>query len=156
MKILKRTTCKPILPSSTSELTYEIGHADKSFHIRVTGNTGGGFFSHEWIAIDAILNCIQEIPEGDTFKAVNFRSLYVSRSANNAGFLAAALRNEGLLVVPDKAIYNHLPGDSKAFLTAMRKLVTAKTALEDIVGAELAAKEARRLEMQKVMKTTAI
>lgn len=149
MKILKRSTCKPILPSSTSELTYAIDHTDKSFHIRITGNTSSGHFSHEWLAINDILECL---PKNEPFKAIIFRSLYENRGANNARFLAAAFRNEGLLIVPDKAIYSHLPGDSKAFLTAMRKLVTAKTALDDIVGKELAAKE----EMQKTMKKTAM
>jgi len=154
MQILKRTTSKPILPSSESELTYEIGHdpTGKSFHIRLTGNTGGGLFSHEWIAIDAVLDSIQAIPDGETFKAVIFRPLYKSRSANNAGFLAACLRNEGLIVTPEKSVYGHLPGDGKAFLAAMRKLVAGKTSLEDTFGKALAAKEAERQKRLEALK----
>lgn len=107
MKIIKRSTCKPISPSSKPELTYEIGHvpSDKIFKLRITGNTGGGQFSHEWIAVNDALSCIQAVPDGETFKATLFKPLYVSRGASNAGFFAAALRNEGLLVLPEKSVY---------------------------------------------------
>lgn len=142
MKILKRTTCRPILPSSPSKLTYEIGYspAKKNFHIRLTGNTGGGHFSAEWIGIVDVLKRIGDVPEGQPFKAILFQSLYEGRSANNAGFLAACLRNEGILVTPGKAVYSHLPGDTDGFFSKMRKLASANTDLPDTFGEALAAR----------------
>ncbi len=46
IRIIKKATCDLIAPSSTGELTYNIGfhEKDKAFHFRATSNTGGGYF----------------------------------------------------------------------------------------------------------------
>jgi len=56
-RIIKQSTCKLISLAAKGQLTYNIGHNDqsKSIHIRVIANTGGGFFSNEWIALNDIL-----------------------------------------------------------------------------------------------------
>ncbi len=136
-RIIKQSTCKPISPSAKGKLTYNIGHNDqsKALHIRVIANTGGGFFSNEWIALDDVLSCIEEQPTDDPFKALIFRQLYVSsRSSNNHGFLAAALRAEGILLPVEKAVYSHTLGDVAAFTTAMAKPIKDNVSLEETVA----------------------
>ncbi|MGB5325570.1 MAG: hypothetical protein WBN40_09130, partial [Pseudomonadales bacterium] len=56
IRIIKRSNCHKISPSAEGELTYEVGHEAKSktFYIRVTANSSGGFFSHEWIPVAEI------------------------------------------------------------------------------------------------------
>jgi len=112
-RIIQQSTCKLISPAAKGQLTYNIGHNDqsKALHFRVIANTGGGFFSNEWIALDDVLSCIEEQPAGEPFKAIIFRKLYVSsKSSNNHGFLAAALRAEGILLPVEKAVYSHIFG----------------------------------------------
>ncbi|WP_371376779.1 hypothetical protein [Thalassotalea aquiviva] len=96
INIIKQAVCGKVSQPDTPTLTYNIGYApnDKSFHIRVITNTGGGFFSVEWISLDDILSCVEN---RETFNANIFASLFKSKSANNSGFLAAALKAEKLL-----------------------------------------------------------
>ena len=49
-RILITSTCKTL--SAKSTLTYQIGTEDDELHVRITKNTGGGFFSDEWISMN--------------------------------------------------------------------------------------------------------
>ena len=50
MRVLATGTCETL--SGSSKLTYHIGRMpDGEIYLRVHGNTGGGFFSQEWIAL---------------------------------------------------------------------------------------------------------
>ena len=61
-KILKTGTCKTL--SGKSTLTYQIGgKSDSSIHLHISKNTGGGFFSTEWIALKDIQDVFAECPE---------------------------------------------------------------------------------------------
>jgi hypothetical protein len=153
-RIIKLSICKPISPTAKGNLTYNIGHNDqaKSLHFRVVANTGGGFFSNEWIALDDILACIEEQPAGEPCTALIFRQLYVlSRSSNNYGFLAAALRAEGILLPVEKAVYSHTLGDVAAFTKSMQKPIKENVSLEDTVAKHNAEMEAKRQAMAEKM-----
>ncbi|NHN38960.1 hypothetical protein G8764_16750 [Pseudomaricurvus alcaniphilus] len=154
MRIIKKSTCSLITPTAQGKLTYNIGHeaADDNYHLRITHNSGGGFFSNEWISIEGVLTCIEEAPEDKPFRALIFRNLYQSRGANNHGFLAAALRAEGLLLPVKKATYSHQPGDPKVFFAAMKKLVASKVDLEDEVAKAQAEITAKRAQLAAKMK----
>ena len=63
----------------------------------LVGNEGGGWFSSELVPLTRIEGMLEAEGE-DTLIPVNaLRAVFVSRSANNAGFLAAVLVAEGLL-----------------------------------------------------------
>jgi len=138
-------------------LSYHIGYSDQdnTFSFRVTANTGGGYFSKEWVSLDAILEHIQAQPAGQPFKSLVLRRAYVSTGANNCGFLAAVLRAEGILVPVPKSPFSHTHGDVAQFRQTMEPLIKAKTALEDEVAIEEAAKaklrEQRAEAMRKIM-----
>jgi|SRR5690606_17792923 len=155
IRIIKKGTCGLIAPSSTGELTYNIGFdaKDKTFHFRVIGNSGGGYHSREWVSLDLILEHIEAQPPGQPFKSLILRKVYVSTGANNYGFLAAVLRAEGLLVPVPKKPFSHLAGDLSAFKKSMQSLL--KTDLEDEVAIEEEAKaklkEERAAAMQKAL-----
>lgn len=157
MRIIKREQCNSIAPTSKSALTYDIGYSEKekTYHIRVIANSGGGFFSNEWVPITEILSCIQDSPAGQPFKALIFRSLYESKGANNHGFLAAALRSESILNAVPKAAYSHVLGDPEAFAKAMAKLVKSKASLEDVVAIRAAEIEAKRAAQAEKLKQAA-
>ena len=66
MKVLKAATCKTI--SAQSTLSYQVGsNSDDTIHVRVTKNTGGGFFSDEWISMKDIQSVMEEHPEGTSW-----------------------------------------------------------------------------------------
>jgi hypothetical protein len=53
MRVLKTATCKTL--SGKSTLTYQIGCTPESIiHLRISKNSGGGFFSDEWIPFEAV------------------------------------------------------------------------------------------------------
>ena len=157
MRIIKKGTCGMIAPSSSGQLTYDVGfqEKDKTFHFRVTGNTGGGYFSKEWVSLVAIQERIEAQPPGQPFKSLILRKVYVSTGANNYGFLSAVLRKEGLLLPVPKKPFSHLVGDAALLMKAMQPALKAKTDLEDEVTIEEAEKakvrEQRAAAMQKAL-----
>ena len=98
------TNTSKLSPKSPSSLTYHVGYDDnsKSFHFRITANSGGGFFSNEWIPLSDILDTIATTFPVNPFKAIIFKPLYQSKGSNNHGFLAAALRAEKLFLPVEK------------------------------------------------------
>ena len=62
MRVLKTATCKTL--SGKSTLTYQIGVTpDKQIHLHIAKNSGGGFFSDEWISFDAVLDELEKLPK---------------------------------------------------------------------------------------------
>ena len=156
IRIIRKSTCPKLSSRAKGELTYHIGHDEKtkSFQFRVTANTGGGFFSKEWISLDDIISIIDE-QKTKHFKAIIFIPLYASRGSNNHGFLAAALRAENVLEPVADHPLSHTLGNIKTFNAAMAKLIKAKTDLHDDVAEAEAAKEAKRQEMIERVKAAA-
>ncbi len=154
LRILKKSTCPKLSSRAKGKLTYHVGcDPNGAFYIRIAGNEGGGLFSLEWAALTAIQNVI--VAQGDKpFKALVFRPLFKARGANNHGFLAAALRAEGLLIAHPGNPLCHTSADPAPFLADMAKLIKGKTNLHDDVAeaAAIKAKEqAERIEKFKAM-----
>jgi hypothetical protein len=149
INILKIATCGKVTLPDDHTLTYNIGYdtTDKTLLLRITDNATGGLFSTEWIAAADILTTITKLPKTTTsFTARIFTTLYKSSSANNAGFLAAALKAEGILL-PHKASKRlHEMGDAKAFDGSMQVLIKDKISLHDVVAERDAARAKVRAE----------
>jgi hypothetical protein len=63
MRVLSTGTCDTL--TGSSRLTYHIGSLpDGEIYLRVHSNTGGGFFSQEWIALQDILTALKKRPDG--------------------------------------------------------------------------------------------
>lgn len=123
--------------------------------MRITDNDTGGLFSSEWIALADVLSVIDERPTPDkSFNARMFASLFKSQSANTAGFLAAALKAENILV-PFKAPKRlHYIGDVDSFKDSMRPLIDDNISLLDVVAERDAAKAKVRAENERKLKAT--
>jgi hypothetical protein len=143
INILKIATCGKVTLPDDPTLTYNIGYntADATLLVRITDNATGGLFSTEWITMADILSTISALPKTTTnFTARIFTPLYASSSANNAGFLAAALKAEGILL-PHKASKRlHEMGDAKSFEGRMQVLIKDKVSLHDVVAERDAAR----------------
>lgn len=157
LRIIKKSTSPKLSPRAQSSLTYHVGYNDKSksFHLRITANSGGGFFSNEWIALNDILGIIESTRSDKPFKALTFKTLYQSKGSNNHDFLAAALRAESLLLPVEKQLMSHMLGDGKSFKAAMQQLIKDKISLDDNVAEAEKIKEAKRAELIEAMKASA-
>ena len=61
MRVLSTGTCDTL--SGSSKLTYHIGSMpDGEIYLRVHSNTGGGFFSQEWISLAGHPDGTEETP----------------------------------------------------------------------------------------------
>lgn len=74
-------------------------------------NTGGGYHSKELVSLSRIEACLKSFEAGKVVPAKALRSAFTGRSSNNAGFLAACLRHEGLLSAFPDATHQHQLGD---------------------------------------------
>ena len=129
IRILKVATCPSL--SGKSTLTYHIGCNEKSqILFRIANNTGGGFFSKEWIALDTILNIFDQLPDNKPIVSLLLYSLFQGKSLNTPAFLLAVLRQEGLVNPLDDhpKHYERLPSD--AFMTEIEKLNQSKVDLK--------------------------
>ena len=92
MKVTKSGECQKL---SSGTLTYELGTEDGEQYIRVAANPGGGRFSNEWVPVKKIEELLAKA--GSEFSSTIFREVFVSKSTNNAGFLAAILKAENVI-----------------------------------------------------------
>jgi hypothetical protein len=87
---------------------------DPSF--KIVGNEGGGYFSKEVVAFGNVEACLAAHPQNQPFPSKLLQMAFTGRSSNNAGFLAAILRAEGLLAVaPDTEGRHVISGDWAAW-----------------------------------------
>ena len=73
--------------------------ASQGVYFTLLANDGAGQFSPEIVAFDKIEQCLVKVVGKKPVPAKLFAPAFVGRSANNAGFLMAAMRQE-LLVLP--------------------------------------------------------
>ena len=96
IRVLKRATTKSL--TGGSSLKFEIGTStDDEIHVRITDNTGGGFFSNEWISMKDIQAVMEEHPAGTPVTSFLLQPLFHGKSVNTPAFLLAALAHEKLL-----------------------------------------------------------
>jgi hypothetical protein len=155
INILKISTCGKVTLPDDHTLTYNIGYdtSEKTLLVRLTDNDTGGLFSNEWITLDDIVTTIEKRPSPDTsFNAKIFTSLYQSQSANNAGFLSAALKAECILVSFKDSKRLHDLGDTKAITDSMQTLIKDKVSLHDVVAERDAVKAKMRAENERKLK----
>ena len=119
--ILKTATCKSLEGSAT--LTYLIGEdADGAIHWKIAENSGGGFFSNEWVAFADIQQAFADWPEESPITSIVLRPLFQGRSVNTPSFLLAALTAEKLLVPLPKRKRVHRACDPGPFLARLEEL----------------------------------
>lgn len=96
LKIISTSKCPTI--SGKSTLTYNVGvNTEGLMHIRVLSNSGGGFFSNEWVLLDSITAVLSEALSDHPITSINLIPLFKGKSVNTPGYLLAVLLNEKLL-----------------------------------------------------------
>ena len=96
LHIIKTSSCRAL--SSNGEIGYEFSLDNKkALHIRITSNTGGGFFSDESTSIANIERILFSQPDPSRLTSVALQSLFRAKSVNTPAFLMAALAMRGSL-----------------------------------------------------------
>ena len=122
MRVLSTGSCDTL--SGSSKLTYHIGCVpDGEIYLRVIGNTGGGFFSQEWISLRDILTALKKRPEGKPITSILLNPLLRGKSANTPGFLLAVLLHEKLVRSMQGKLRRHELGDPSVFTAKVDKLL---------------------------------
>ena len=119
-RIIKIASCPTC--SGKATLTYDFGCSeDKQVYIRIVANSGGGFFSEEWIK----LTDIQTALDGAPFPVTSFPliKLFIGKSVNTPGFLLAVLKHEGLVKLLEGKIRGYEKLDPAPFMIELEKLV---------------------------------
>ncbi len=117
MNIIKKATCPTL--TGKSKLTYHIGCDDQSeIHFRIHSNTGGGFFSQEWVAWSDIQAALAK---KTPITAIVLHPLFKGKSVNTPAFLLAALKHEKLLRPIKGKQRHHELLDPKAFIARISK-----------------------------------
>jgi hypothetical protein len=121
IQVLKEATCNTSTGKST--LGYQVGvDAGGEIHLIITTNTGGGFFSVEWVAYSAIQAALEAWPKNQPVTSMALLKLYRGKSANNPGFLTAVLVAEGLLEPVEGKTRVHQACDPAPFLAQFKQL----------------------------------
>lgn len=111
---LKLATARKTSQRATGDITYRVlcDEQREQLFITIVSNDGGGYFSKEIVPFDGVERCLAAYSEGKPLPAKVLRDAFVGKSVNNAGFLAAILRAEGLLAgVPDAVHQHHVAGN---------------------------------------------
>ena len=96
IRVLKRASGASL--SGKSSLSYELGcTSDSEIQIRIKSNSGGGFFSQEWISLKSIDQVLAKTATGTPLTTHALLPLFAGKSVNTAGFLLAVLKEVGLV-----------------------------------------------------------
>ncbi len=127
MRIVKVGTCTNV--SGKHKLTYHIGcNTDAFIHFRIFENSGGGYFSPEWVSLDAIQKAIETGHTPTTSLALY--SLFNGKSVNTPAFLLAAMLNEGLMQIHPDNQRCYATTDTHPFITEIQQLISANVNIE--------------------------
>ena len=96
---------------ATGKISYRILTEEMqrdALFITIVGNEGGGWFSNEIVPLAKIEALLEKHDSAKPLATKFFAPAFNSKSVNNAGFLAAVLRAEGLLQPAEPGSRLHL------------------------------------------------
>jgi hypothetical protein len=94
IRIIKKGSCPTL--TGKSNVSYHWGNdSEDELLLRVSANTGGGYFSQEWVTLKAIRKALAKLPEN--LSAAALFPLFRGKSVNTPGYLLAVLKHEKLV-----------------------------------------------------------
>lgn len=140
---VREATVSKLSPRAKGCLTYGVGlGASGMCYLAVTANAGGGYFSREWVSLASLRACLADFLDGaESFPTALLQAVYANRSVNNACFLVAILRHEGLLIAGDPPNLHRCSGDWDVWEQAQGEEITGvleeDTAMSNSVGSDV-------------------
>ena len=124
VRVLKSAGCPSV--SGKSKLTYEIGlQGETDPVIRIARNSGGGYFSDEWLPLAAIQKVLAGRGADKGLTSNAFRGTYLGKSVNTAGFLVAVLKAEGVIRPREDKARLYEVADWDGFVASIQALIRA-------------------------------
>ena len=125
VRVIKKTSCPTL--SGKGELYYCLGSDhDDQLVMKIYSNSGGGFFSDEWLSVSSIVETLEDCDPDEPITSVVLNPLFRGRSVNTPAFLTAALKAEGVLESIEDKQRCHQLGDVDAFLSRCKQLQSGK------------------------------
>ena len=116
--VIKEAKCKSLEGSAT--LHYLVGTNEAGeIQFKIDKNSGGGFFSNEWVAFAAIQKAFTNWPADTPINSMALRPLFKGKSVNTPSFMLAVLTAEGLLEPMPKRKRVHRACDPAEFLASL-------------------------------------
>jgi hypothetical protein len=131
--LLKSNTCKKLGVKAVGGISYQLlGDSERqNLYVRITANFGGGYFSREIVPFSAVKACLDRREADKPFPSKLFKEAFIGLSSNNAGFMAAILRAEGLLsLAPDTETQHIVAADWTEFVKTMLAVPGEKIEIE--------------------------
>ena len=128
IKVIKIGSCHNI--SGKHKLTYQIGcNESQEVCFRVIENSGGGYFSSEWVPLPAITKAFETGPSPTTSSSLF--SLFKGKSVNTPAFLLAVLLSEGLVELNPENIRAYQLTNNEVFITEIKKLAPINVEIDN-------------------------
>ena len=137
--LLNAGTAKKLGQRSAGILNYHVlaDNDRRDLLIAVTRNEGGGYFSRERVPFRTIVTCLAKYKSGVPFVSKVLKDVFVSKSANNSGFICAVLHALSLLAAAPEAKTQHVvTGDWPAWEKAMLAETGTRIELPAEIGGE--------------------
>ena len=125
VKVLHSSTCLSL--SGKSNVTYQIGTDPESqIYMRIYANSGGGFFSPEWVSLSEVQKFIDAAPKDKPLSSWSLHPLFRGKSVNTPAFLMAAFVHEKWLRILKGKKRGLEVLDDAAFRAKLEKLTSGK------------------------------
>ena len=96
LKVIHTAKCPSLTKKST--ITYQLSEDDEAkIYMRINSNSGGGYFSNEWIFLESIISLISDATVDNSIASHALFVLFKGKSVNTQSFLLAALKQVGVL-----------------------------------------------------------
>jgi len=130
IRILRIATAPSL--SGKATLTFMVGSdAQSGCYLKVSANSGGGFWSPDWISFQAIQSTLEKIPTETPITSYALRGLFSGKSVNSRGFLMAVIKHLGVVQpLRDKQRCYALI-DAKPFLADFKALIDSGVTLSE-------------------------
>jgi hypothetical protein len=125
VKVIHSATCLSL--SGKSNITYQVGtDPDSNIYLRIYGNTGGGFFSPEWVPLAEVQKFIADAPKDKPLSSWSLHPLFRGKSVNTPAFFMAALVHEKWLRILKGKKRGLEVLDEAPFMAKLEKLTAGK------------------------------
>jgi hypothetical protein len=129
IRILKTGQCPSL--SGKSALTYHFGcDQDSVVYLRIYANSSSGYFNKEWVSLATITEVFAKRNAERPLTSFSLNSIFQGKSANSAGFLFAALKQEGFVAALDDRRLGYEVLFPEAFMTELQSLIASNVSLD--------------------------
>lgn len=129
IRILKVGQCPSL--SGKSKLTYHFGcAADSVVYLRIYANSSSGYFNKEWVSLATITDVFAKRNPERPLTSFCLNSIFKGKSVNTAGFLFAALKQEGFVAALDDRRLGYEVLFPEAFMTELQSLIESNVSVD--------------------------